>query len=506
MPVDKSCLMSHPDIKKLVEHNESHRTAIERAAALIAREDGVNYVDSLKLAADGLINARIKIFISYKLQQEEARKAREIVDELEQYGGRTLKFQYAEDLKVGGVGAQYRKKIEQAIKDAHWFILLLPDPSQDLTWCSYETGFFRGRLLAGTPLICLHHPNVTELPGPIEDLQAVKAEQRSVEGFLTKLFVERDPIPGMDPVSPRIGRETIQELAERIINAFPPRIPENLERTHFDHFVRLSVPRPQDLVRIENSVPVPVPEVLDEATILDSDDLSAQTVFNKRAWRGTWGSLIANIDRRDSRWIEELCIAIHSASRLSVPPPIQATFASPQPAGRTFSPCLHAADVREDQSVDSYFIIFSEEVSGTALDRMPTKFALMESNIRCGLRYRWEVLEPVRRAQGSLDRVELDALLVTGDRILREMRSRGIYDPDTMFRLFGDEEGERIKELNEAWEGLIRNVVEAYSDHKEVQRLLLEFLPINQEFLSIGTRRLQSFVEKDWSKGMTAGV
>ena len=43
-------------------------------------------------------------------------------------------------------GKPWRNKIREEIHRANWFILLLPDPSEDWDWCLYETGMFEGDL------------------------------------------------------------------------------------------------------------------------------------------------------------------------------------------------------------------------------------------------------------------------------------------------------------------------------------------------------------------------
>jgi hypothetical protein len=65
---------------------------------------------------------------------------------------------------------------------AHWFLLLLPDLPDNWGWQLYEAGIFRGSMLPGDRLICLHHPDVQRAP-QLEDYQSVPAEQDAVIRF-----------------------------------------------------------------------------------------------------------------------------------------------------------------------------------------------------------------------------------------------------------------------------------------------------------------------------------
>ena len=105
-----------------------------------------------------------------------------------------------------------------------------------LGWQLYEAGIFRGSMLPGDRLICLHHPDV-QLAPQLKDYQAVPAKQDAVIKFLDDILVQPDAVPGMDPLN-KNARE-LADLAGEIVGAF-----DNLsavETVWFGNFVELAV-------------------------------------------------------------------------------------------------------------------------------------------------------------------------------------------------------------------------------------------------------------------------
>ena len=137
------------------------------------------------------IRKKVKVFVSYKKEYEQETK--KIVDALQAWSDSRLSIWYAHDIPAGD---DWMQALVDRVTDAHWFFLLLPDSEDNWGWQLYEAGIFRGSMLPGDRLICLHHPDVQRAP-QIEDYQAVPAEQGAVIRFLEDILVRPNAVPGI---------------------------------------------------------------------------------------------------------------------------------------------------------------------------------------------------------------------------------------------------------------------------------------------------------------------
>ena len=80
-------------------------------------------------------------------------------------------------------GEDYREDISHAIEEAKCFILLYTDPALDWSWCFYEAGCFSAGKLEKRPIYCLH-PTDIDPPGPIANLQTVRAVPDGIENWI----------------------------------------------------------------------------------------------------------------------------------------------------------------------------------------------------------------------------------------------------------------------------------------------------------------------------------
>ncbi len=172
-----SDLLRQPPVKEMIRENSKFKKQIETAARILSEDSELKELEdavaALKHAAGGIIQGYIDVFFSYKSQDADA--ARTIVNELRAYAGGKLRITFASEFSEEIAGAKWGKRIREGIKKAHWFILLLPDPSMDWDWCLYETGQFRNRILSEKvhKLICLHHPKQKEHPGDQTEVAAI---------------------------------------------------------------------------------------------------------------------------------------------------------------------------------------------------------------------------------------------------------------------------------------------------------------------------------------------
>ena len=211
-------ILSDPKIRKIIDRNPQIENSVERAAEILNEEP--HPLAAVRESIRGIINNKIDVFFSYKSKDEKT--ARKVVEQLRVFAGDKLRITYAADFPRDA-GTNWSKKIRESIKKAQWFILLLPDPSADWDWCLFETGMFRGKMVSDkvNRLFCLHHPDV-QPPPQIKEFQAIKAEVDNVQSFLKMVYLDKDPIPGMDPINPHITTDLLEGIAEIIANAISP--------------------------------------------------------------------------------------------------------------------------------------------------------------------------------------------------------------------------------------------------------------------------------------------
>jgi hypothetical protein len=473
-------ILRDAEIADLINQNQKVADDIKRAAELL--RDERDAIAAVKKAARGLLDKKVSVFFSYK--QKDENTAGTVVKELRKacWGDYKLQITYAADFEKEKVGYLWNEAIRDGIKNAHWFILLLPDPSADWDWCLFETGMFRGQMVSGDRLICLHHPNI-KLPPQIEEFQAVKAEQGTVQNFLRQIFLEENPIPGVKAINKEVG-DDIPDIAGRIVRAIrPPK--DEITRKYYGDYVSIKVENPKELEGLG---------ALNAATVVASKPDSLR-IFGKDELPNTWGELVSNVSESgsDTRWIADLCKVIKEAADNNVFEPIQATFQAVK-GGKMYRPLLHAADKTADGDIEAFHIIFIEEVGAVDITRTPEGITAVATVLRYAYRFRWEVIEKFSKRDMTEDDVaELAEAL---KRIEIDAQSRGLINPDLLISQFEGEEKGKIINMFADWYKLRndkRNGALDIAMHqrnvREIQRILGELSHMNREFMDLALRR-----------------
>ena len=256
-------------------------------------------------------------------------------------------------------GQRWRDQISKGVRGANWFILLLPDPSDELDWCLFETGLFEAQLTSADRLICLHHPD-TEVPSPIQGYQAIAATLPEAEKFLRMVFVGDDPVPGLRPINRAIEKR-IPELARQLVDAI--RVPKRrLNREIFEPWIEMSVVRRTQLNSKED---------LDSATIVSAND-EALELFGFNVCPKTFAKS-AGGDRREQR---RRSLARAAVSRTAQDRPWQDVLAGPGgvpvPQREDVPPIAIAIDrAGPNGPVQTYHISFAEDVTTADTAAMP---------------------------------------------------------------------------------------------------------------------------------------
>jgi hypothetical protein len=380
--------------------------------------------------------------------------------------------------------------IREGIKKAHWFILLLPDPSVDWDWCLFETGMFRAKMVSDkvNRLICIHHPGQTDLPSQIEEFQAVKAVPKTVQAMLRKIYINDDPIPGMDPINRDI-RERIPKIAKRITKAVSPPIPQ-LEPTYLQRGVRISVKDPVNLTELAD---------LKKAAIVEINPKTLD-IFGIVSKVETWGKLIRRVAEtgQDIRWLRELCDSIRNAAEGFSPDPIQATFKGLY-GGKMWRPVLETLYKTSYGSIDSFVILFIEESGSGPRNHIAEPVQALMTTLKFAYRFRWEVIERFKEGITEEEVVEFQEIL---EQIESEALSRGIMDPEELCQNFDAASAKEIKEMFQKWYSMRNAEKTGELDHaiqekdvQSIERIITDLAPMNQRFIKLASEELERVSE-----------
>lgn len=476
-------LVNYAEIAHFIDTHQGAADAVQRAGEWLKGKPDAEA--ALKKLLPALNDKVVKVFFSYKQEDESAAKA--VVKVLRASSAGKLKITYQGDFTQEITGMQWRQQIRESVREANWFILLLPDPSDELAWCLFETGLFEAQLTPADRLICLHHPD-TAIPSPIDGYHAVAATIPEMEKFLRMVFVEDDPVPGMPPINKDI-EDYIPALAGRIVEAI--RAPKRkLYRKLFVPSINL---------RLEGAGTLKSREDLDSATIVSANEEALQ-IFGYEQFNGTFGELRSAIVERngDSRWREELFHVIRKIAQGRTFQPIQAVLQSPD--GKIYRPVAFAVDRSGPGGpVQSYNLTFAEEVTAADTGVMPAELATLGTLLRFTFRFRWEVLE--RFSKGPLSAEDIERLDLNLTRITVDWESRGAIAGAGVPELFHGAQAARVREMTEAWNRL-RNprktgeldVAIEKKDGTKVPALLANILPLNQEFLEMAADRFAEMI------------
>jgi hypothetical protein len=455
---------------------------VNKAAKLLAGKPDA--LEALKKLLPSLQEKVVKVFFSYKKKDERA--ATEVVQLLRTYSANKLKICYQADFTEDIAGRQWRQKIKEEVCRANWFILLLPDPSDDWDWCLYETGLFDHQTTSADRVICLHHPN-TEIPDPIKDYHHVPANVPDVEDFLRMVYLKDNPIPGLPSLNP-FAESEIPRIAREIVSTFRP--PFTLFQEVYEPWIAL---------KVEYADKLETKEDLDDA-LIECANQDALALFDYADQPSTWGQLRSYISEAqgDSRWREEMFHVIRRIGQGRKFHSVQAVFQANN--NKFYRPVVYAVDKagRTGPAI-TFHITFSEDVTAIDSSAMPLELSRLATILRFTFRFRWEILEKfVGKISSDDDIVRLDNAF---HRIQTDWDSRGIGKESEILNLFSGEKKQRVLEMMLDWNrvknrkknGTLDIAIEN-RDTNVCSDILGRFLPMNQEFLEIVTDRFNELI------------
>jgi hypothetical protein len=471
-------LLKNPEISHFINTHQGAASRIMTASQKLA--ENTDALEALMKLLPALDQQVVNVFFSYKTEDEAA--ARAIVDLMEENAAGKLNITYQARFTEEIVGQSWRQEIRNAVDKANWFILLMPDPSNELDWPLYEVGLFEGQRTSADRLICLYRDDV---PSQIEGYQGVQVtDTDEVSKFLQMVFLNENPVPGMKPLNPRMAGK-IRELSQQFVRAVSP-LKQSINHKVFEPWIKLRV---RDLARLQTR------DDLDQAEILSANDKVLE-LFDFMDAPVTWGALRSTIAEAagDGRWREELFQVIRLIATKRRFDPIQAVFQAHD--GKMYRPVVHAIDHRGEREglIEFFHITFSEEVGAFDPSVMPKSIFVLVTTLRFAFRFRWEVLEKFSRrpfAEGDVEH-----LACALKRIETDWYSRGMTDQSALESSFTQEDGRRLARMRAEWRKL-RNEqrtgeLDLAIEKKELEKipdLLAGVIPMNQEFFEMAINR-----------------
>jgi hypothetical protein len=467
-------ILSDPEIERFLNSHQGATAGVQRAAEQL--HENPDAIEAVKKLLGAHSEKRIFVFFSYKKKDETEAKA--VIDLLDQCSAGKLSISCQADCDEKFVGQNWRNWIKEKISSANWFILLLPDPSDDWDWCLFETGLFDRGFTSADRLICLHHPE-TEIPSPIEGYHAVAATTEEIERFLKMIFIEENPIPGMEPLNRALDRD-IPMYAERISNAItPPR--KRPYREIYEPWIEL---QDADAARLQAM------NEFDQALVVSAND-AALRLFDFLKKPKTFGELRSRLPKSpEDGWRKELfqiIVKIANGWRFY---PIQGLVRTI--AGKWYLPVLCAVDRQgsENGPVSTYHVMFTEEVTAIDGTAIPKHIMGLATILRFAFRFRWEVLE--RYGNQTITEEDIPRLQNAMLRIAKDWESRGLGGEDFVKQLYPIKEAKRISDMFAAWSELYNpkeagklDIAIKDKDVQKISKLLGDVLPMNQQFLEM---------------------
>lgn len=512
--------------------------------------------DQMEIVERVLTSGKVPIFFSYK--QKDLRTARTIHGKIKGLLRNKVDLIWDQDfLRAELLHEIVKKTIQRSV----WFLLLLPDPSDQWDWPLFEGGIFTGMDQPSTlhKVFILHH-SANQQPKQFGDALTIMAHPsgpnapdsptdpnhpcRDIYGWLKSICRTRDYFPGMPALwnHEELEDHEIAEVANEINRLIaPPRNDPPLPQlTHCKGHVKLlfadvgrvrrygeltdeerdqltnRTPEIQEATRPEDKewllrhrLDQENIELLDKAQVLVANPDCLEIFGWVERAPETWGELVADVvrgkDDRASRWRAELCLAMKLRSVGRVAEDIQATFESAGKRKSAFRPNLYALDDYGDVGVThkTFYLLFVEDVAVYLTEGQPTRgeddYSEIASSMRHSYRFAWEIVEPFKNLQHVAD---IEAVEDALGRVMKDYESHGEHQLHRLARLFDQDEQQRIDELY----GILKNTLEQLKivikqrDIPGIRKLLAEFEPVNLEYLSRSSRWFCNRNEELWAK------
>lgn len=511
-------LLNDPDVAEIMREYPDDVEDITNAAKYLVdnKEDLGNIgplIKGLTKAAQTIVAKKMKIFVSYKKNEEMAATA--LASHIESLAGNQVELSYAPKFKVG---IKWTSKIHAAVRSANWFILLLPDRSSTSTWdwVLYETGMFRGQMAPGDRLICIHRP-AAQQPDQIREFEGLSGEYENIKKeLLEPLLTLPNAVPGMPAINPNVHDNILENSAIEISAAILSYEGEEEEwiRHRFEAFVRIHLDMPKTKMERRSLRLDEIEDALQKAKIKRRSERDTGTnsrslaIFGWESQPDTWGQLVSDVLEQgtDSRWHDELCRSLKQAAGGQKFEPVQATLSALDEGKSVYRPVLYASEVLLSGVLDAILIVFvkeagalkiGKELLGVHVDGYPKEgYLQLASSIRLSYRFRWEVVEPFKNIKSEK---QIPELIDACERVMQDAASRGQHRLEDLAPIF-ELEGQKaeVEKLYREFEN-VRNKLQKEiekNDVEEIRKILANFAPVNQRYLTLSSQLFGTMNEK----------
>jgi hypothetical protein len=450
----------------------------------------------------------IKAFLSHKRGDEEASKVlKEALGIVLQPGEifRSEEIAKADD---------YRKAISQALVHAKFLILLYTDPTKDWSWCFYEVGCFVGaKQRQKRPVFCLHHPDV-DPPGPIANLQTIRAERGDLEKWITTdlCAILRCKTPTKERLAEAVkkigrlarGESPIHEYVLKPYILIEPEWPKSGEANWnaIDDLPEVDFAAASVLIDNQSAIQLGFPTVprglrlLPFLLRLDSDSTPRR----------------ADIPF----WIAKLCESLHEAVKQRLLFQEVAYFR--HESGRILRPIVTSFAKNPGGTCCKLRVIFASAY-GAPLTDNPTVVQRLANGVRLSVRTRLEILDPFLNHMAEIHRNKVESddpdeviarknpvggrVVEALNAIMQEAMAHGFRPFEPPPRFFEDPSRQEAYAQLRIDSYRLREQLKASAaeedsrgkgEYPESERLLMEMERINEDYLRLALPRLNELL------------
>jgi hypothetical protein len=238
-------------------------------------------------------------------------------------------------------GDDYEDKLSRSISESQWFVILCsgpPRPERDMSWCLYEAGQFRMRLLGESGdkpirkrIVSIHDD---ERPRPLSHYQSVRIRSQDRLGRPldlsqtaedTSSFENTEAFSFFENLIQLSGTQPLRDLADQNVRSLLRENARRLIRAFVDMQSEAKLPEIVLQPRISFRLPSTIdstPVKLSPNTKVLGYEASLSILFGIAGTESTWGAIKARCreqDDSDPLWIGDVEIAAEQVSQNLVP-------------------------------------------------------------------------------------------------------------------------------------------------------------------------------------------
>lgn len=410
-------------------------------------------------------------------------------------------------------GEDWQDKIEDALYNSDWFILLYSGSDEDWSWCHHEAGVFRGMMYPIARRIVVFHPPNVKLPKPLERFQAVKCADQTQPNDVDRFLCDFYGVPCYPDFKELNGILVAQDddrkaVADKIIDSVGKIVINKIE------------PDNELIVRVLDVAHLRSDTFPTKACI----ESSALRLFRFGTDKWSWGEFKQTLQTRDPDLAKRLdkylwrviCDACKESIQRRHLMSIYTLFRAPLDS-LNYKPILNSVEIAGDNSA-MIRINFVHVAAGSQVDVRNKSIARVFTALNLAHRFRWEIIDLYTDREKVKQLVECDNGesqmengSSTGDGLGKvweaivhletEARNRGVYDEDELPLEFGPERS-KITSIFSTWEKKRQRLKEAIEQQNAAlfSDTLADLDVVNVDFICLAAKRLSDLVRADFDE------